>query len=173
MPLAIKTIRLHCLPARQHDRRQYSHSHARYSQQDFPQLPSRAFQVLQQNMNPRSGERCSSDYSQYPGSYVLPFHVGLPRASSLVLPTCRTAARKIDKRFALFLLLIFLPSISVGDTSPPKLRLLRAFRYEFRINLSCVVISSLSIGKFGFGDFGSLLRPALVDAGKTPLCALA
>jgi hypothetical protein len=61
-------------------------------------------------MNPRAGERRSSDYSQYPGSYVLPFHVGLPRASFLVLPTCRTAGRKIDSRCVLFPR-VFLPSI--------------------------------------------------------------
>src|ERR1700730_18166110 len=96
MPLAIKTIRLHYLPARLHDRRQYSPPHARYSQQNFPQLPYRAFQVLQQNMYSRSGERRSSDYSQYSGSYVLAFHVGLPRASSLLIPSCLTAAPKID-----------------------------------------------------------------------------
>lgn len=102
MPLGIKTIRLHCLPARQHDRRQYSQSHPHYAADNFSQLPSRVFQVLQQNVNSRSGERRCSDYSQYPGSYVLSFHVGLPRASSLVLPTCRTTARKIDSRSVLF-----------------------------------------------------------------------
>ena len=114
MPLVIKTICLHCLPARQDDRGQYSQSYPHYAAEYFLQLPSRAFQVLQQNMNPRSGERRSSDYPQYLGWYVLSFHVGLPRASSLALPTCRTAARKIDKRCT-HLPLILLPTIS-GDS---------------------------------------------------------
>jgi hypothetical protein len=36
-----------------------------------------------------------------------------------------------------------------------------------------MVIGNLRIGKFSLGDFGSFLRPALIDACKAPLRALA
>ena len=48
-----------------------------------------------------------------------------------------------------------------------------AFRDQLRINLARVVIGRFCVGKLCLGDLRSLLRPALVDAGKTPTGTLA
>src|SRR5580700_7754105 len=50
--------------------------------------------------------------------------------------------------------------------------LLFALRDQFGINLAGVVVGFLSVREFGLGNLGSLLRPALIDSGKTPFGAL-
>ena len=50
--------------------------------------------------------------------------------------------------------------------------LLFALRDQLGINLAGVVVGFLGLRTFGIGNLGSLLRPALVDSGKTPLRAL-
>src|SRR5580700_146903 len=62
---------------------------------------------------------------------------------------------------------------SIGDETRSLLAiLLLALRDQFGINLAGVVVGFLSVRKFGLGNLGSLLGPALVDSGKTPLRAL-
>src|SRR6267154_2298746 len=54
----------------------------------------------------------------------------------------------------------------------PNFPLLSAFRNELCINLARVVVSCLGVGEFRLGNLRSLLSPALVYSGKTPLSTL-
>src|SRR5437879_9245664 len=64
----------------------------------------------------------------------------------------------------------------VGGTTTrsarPTSHLLCAFHDEFGISLAGVIVRCLGVGKFRLGNFRSLLSPALVYCGKTPLGAL-
>src|SRR6266446_4146836 len=114
-----KPIRLHYLPGRHYDGREHPQPSPRYAAENFLQLAYGTSQVLKQKINPEPAEGNYGDLSKSRGACVFRFHIGLPRAPSLALPTCRTGGRQIDIRCVL-LPLIFLPTIS-GDLPHPAL----------------------------------------------------